>query len=319
MIDYIDKKYFLLAVAGNPRKDISSNDIAVKCPICGDSKIHRNEKRLHLYEKNGKTKVHCFNGDCSVGNTNVYGFLKSFYPELFNAYKREKFNQNLSRSEDVFEKFKAQQKKVLTQDLSNYFQPLTFDAIEYINKRGYTYNSNDFGTWYSGKNPLKIGERIYYLQDCLIIPLYYNNEMYGFYSRSIKDKKFYTYMNESNIGYKIWNWFNINKSEPCYIFEGIFDAISAWMCGLKNVIACMGASIPQERIDELKHPIFCLDNDRTGLNNMLKYSKKYSVIAWNNEYKDCNEMLQHKIDVKQEIENNVYTGILAEVKIRAKL
>ena len=72
MLSPIDIKYFKLAV-GNATKD-SDTDIAVKCPICGDSKIHKNSKRLHLYQKNNITLVKCFNGGCEVNN-NMYNFL----------------------------------------------------------------------------------------------------------------------------------------------------------------------------------------------------------------------------------------------------
>ena len=326
-MDYLDKKYFLTAVADSRYKQISDSDIAVRCPICGDSKVHKNEMRLHIYEKNGQTRVGCFNGDCRVGQTNVYRFLRDFYPELFQQYKKEKFNQRLSELSnglDVFASLdlpkKVQEpKKVITQDLSMYFNELDQATLTYIQSRHYTYKETNFGKWYIGNNPLKIGDRIYYLKDCLIIPLYYKNEMYGFYSRSIKDKKFYTYMNEVNMGYKVWNWFNIDKNHPVYIFEGIFDAISAWSCGLKNVVACMGAKIPDERLKELKYPVFCLDNDKTGLNNMIKYSDKYQVVVWDNQFKDCNEMLINGLNVKDEIVNNAYSGILAQIKIRSKL
>ena len=60
--------------------------------------------------------------------------------------------------------------------------------------------------------------------------------MYGFYSRSIENKLFYTYMNYKNICYKICNWFNINKELPVFIYESIFDAISG---GLSNSIALL--------------------------------------------------------------------------------
>lgn len=329
MLDYTDKKYFKIAVSDAMSKDVSDSDIAVRCPICGDSKIHKNEMRLHLYEKNGITFVHCFNGDCAVGQTNMYGFLKRFYPDLFNQYKREKFNsvlKNIKDTGDVFKNLNLKKqetvkevKPVITQDLSLYFNELDQSTLDYIQSRHYTYKESNFGKWYIGNNPLKIGDRIYYLKDCLIIPLYYKTEMYGFYSRSIKDKKFYTYMNEANMGYKVWNWFNIDKNQPVYIFEGIFDAISAWSCELKNVVACMGAKIPDERLKELKYPVFCLDNDKTGLNNMIKYSDKYQVVVWDNQFKDCNEMLINGLNVKDEIVNNTYSGILAQIKIRSKL
>ena len=40
-------------------------------------------------------------------------------------------------------------------------------------------------------------------------------------------------MNDKNIGYKIWDWFNANKEKEVFVFEAIFDAVSS---NLKNVI-----------------------------------------------------------------------------------
>ena len=42
MLDFVDIKYFKLAVPG-PYKE-SPLDIAVKCPICGDSKYKKSEE-----------------------------------------------------------------------------------------------------------------------------------------------------------------------------------------------------------------------------------------------------------------------------------
>ena len=316
MLDYLDRRYFLQAISGSPKQIISDSDIAVKCPICGDSKIHRNEKRLHLYEKGGITRVHCFNGDCAVGNCTLKSFLYRFYPALYSGYKTETFARNLGKSEDVFKSL-PKRSNVRCFDFSQYFSPLSAQAKEYLLNRGFTY-TDTFGKWFSGKTDLKIDGRLFKVKDALIIPLYAPQGMYGFYSRSLKEKAFSMYMHEDNIGYKVWNWFNVDKSKPVYIFEGIFDALSAYSAGFRNVIACLGASIPQERLNELSDPVFCLDNDTTGLKNALKYTAKHKVVVYNNPYKDCNEMMLNGVDLKSEL-SHVYTGVLADIKIRAKL
>ena len=90
MLDFVDIKYFKLAVPG-PYKE-SPLDIAAKCPICGDSKYKKSVKRLHLYEKHGVTLVHCFNGDCELNTQMSLGnFLKIYKPELLLPYKTENF------------------------------------------------------------------------------------------------------------------------------------------------------------------------------------------------------------------------------------
>ena len=338
MLDYTDIKFFKLAVGQDRIGHETEIDINAKCPICGDSRIHQNVKRLHLYQKGDVTLVNCFNGDCPCQNKTMYNFLKTFYPNLLFQYKQEKFFRDienlkskkeepldLSVNYDFFKVQKAEDlpsSKIVTQDLSQFFKPLeqSKEAIKYLNSRGFTLNDiKNLGKWYFGTCNLEIEGKLYKTKNAIIIPLYFKGKMYGFYSRNIFEKSFYTYVNTNNVGFKIWNWFNIDISKPVYIFEGIFDALSAYKSGLTNVIACMGANIPNERIKELKEPVFCLDNDKTGLNNILNYSKNYKVCIWNNKFKDANEMLLNNLDVKSEILNNLSFGIQAQIKIRSKL
>lgn len=340
MISNINKRYFLLAVSGTKIGKTSNVDIAVRCPICGDSQKNKNSTRLHLYHKNGKDGIQCFNGDCEINGrvVNVYNFLKNFYPNLLENYKRENFIQNMNHlsadSIDVFadiaENIKSnqqsiqtnQQKPVLTHNLFQYFENIIEheEAISYLAKRGFDYFNSKYD-WYFGKQDLKIGDKLYKLTNALIIPLYYGDEMYGFYSRNIYNKEFFTYMPEQNIGFKIFNWFQIDKEKETYIFEGIFDALSMRE---DNVIALMGAKIPEERLKELKKPVFVLDNDKTGLLNSIEYARKgYTVYIQPGIYKekDMNElMLNHPdLDVSKMIRENLYSGISAEIRLKSKL
>lgn len=341
----IDKRYFLQAIDNAPMKEISPEDISVKCPICGDSRIHRNSKRLHLYTKNDKTLVHCFNGDCPVGQRSVFSFIRDFYPALFEAYRHDKFREKIengtlqtevrSMSEnyevkDIFDfgdkdvkpETKTYDADIICQDFSQYFKNISGTPAEaYLLSRGFSLQDLEGIPLYYANVNLKIGETNYPLVNSIVIPMVYKGVMYGFYSRSITEKKFYTYNHEHNMGYKLWNYFNIDRDQPVYIFEGIFDALSAYKCGVKNVIACMGAKIPLERIKELKEPIFFLDNDKTGLVNALNYCNKgYKVVVLPEGYpKDANEMLNTGKDIKSLINNYTYSGIMGVIKIRQRL
>lgn len=354
----LDIKYFKISVGQENIGKETLVDITARCPICGDSQKNKRSKRLHLYIKNNETRINCFNSGCECTNKSTYGFLKSFYPNLLENYKRENFIHNLSHlsgnseSEDVFAnitnkkegtltesnndfgsvdswfleednyKVEQEQKPVLTHNLFDYFENILEhdEAIDYLAKRGFDYFNSNF-EWYFGIQDLQIGDKLYKLTNALIIPLYYGDEMYGFYSRNIHSKQFFTYMPEQNIGYKIFNWFKIDKEKECYIFEGIFDSLSMRE---DNVIALMGAKIPEERLKELKNPVFVLDNDKTGILNSIEYTKKgYKVYIQPDIYKekDMNElMLNHpELDVSKMIKENLYSGISAEIRLKAKL
>ncbi len=334
MLSNEDKKFFKLTVT-----DIGKDndiDIAARCPVCGDSTTNKRSKRLHLYTKGTVTNVNCFNGGCPCENKTVYSYLRDFFPELLGAYKKENFKNTMktlageSDSKDVFSGMSKPVdnwdsvietvKPVTTQDLSPYMTPIDgTPAITYLNNRGIPYDK-EFGLWYYGNQDLKIGEITYPIKNSVIIPLYFDNEMYGFYSRSIKDKMFCTYNNEMNIGFKVWNWFKVDKTKPVYIFEGIFDAISS---GLTNIIALMGAKLPDDRLNELSHPVFCLDNDKTGFLNSIKYANLGKMVfVQPNELKekDMNELkLNHNINIPELIKGNLYSGISAVVRIKSRL
>ena len=336
MLDRIDIKYFKLAVGLENIGKETDLDITARCPVCGDSRKNKRTKRLHLYEKNGVTNCNCFNGDCGVQNKTVYSFLRDFFPALLPQYKKETFGntlEKLSKNEtaDVFSSFKKEPEETLEQpekvdillhDLSSYMHKIeeNQEALDYLKSRGFDYNNlkDKYGQWYFGFQDLKIGEKNYKITNAIVIPLYYDGKMYGFYSRSIYDKVFFTYMHDANIGYKIWNWFNVDKSKPVYIFEGIFDALSS---GFDNVIAAIGAKIPEERINELKEPVFCYDNDKTGMmNSIAQANKGYKVFVQPPGYaKDMNENMLNGVDCRNLIANNLYSGISASIRIKSKL
>jgi len=312
---------------------ISDMDIAIRCPICGDSKKNRQLKRLHLYTKNGANSdwVSCFNGECPVHNKTIYSFLRDFFPSLLSQYKRESFSDTMSKlangTEDVFGKFKKEtgnkESEILLHDLSPFLKNIeeSPDAIKYLKNRGFTYREDRFGKWYYGYQDLQISGILYKITNSIVIPLYYEEKMYGFYSRNINSKQFYTYMHNANIGYKIAFWFDINKNIECLITEGIFDCLSI---NYNNSIALMGAKLPEERLKELKHPVFILDNDKTGINNSIEYAKRgHKVFVQPDKYKekDLNELMLNNgdLDIYRLIKENIFSGISAEIRLKQKI
>jgi len=324
-LNYIDIKYFKMAVSAYEYKE-SDNDIAVRCPICGDSKYHKHEKRLHLYTKNNLTFVRCFNGGCPVNN-NMYNFLKLYYPHLLLPYKKERFNNNLEsikRQEndvisdmsfnlnDIDEQTQPQNADITKQDevslpnlyfkdtlksfnLLDFVMPLNQDCKQYLNIRGLSDIQFEI---YTGKTDFTAENKYIKIKDSIVIPFYFYQDnikqYYGFYSRSISEKRFINFTLNPN--YTIYNWFEVDKSKEVYIFESIMDAWSFYiMTGNKNIIALNTAKISQERLQELKYPVFCLDNDKTGLTSMIGYTNlsnaKFLIYDKDLPYKDINEIL----------------------------
>ena len=362
MLDPIDSLYFKLAVGSDRIKTETPVDIAARCPICGDSKHSKNKARLHLYEKNGKCFVNCFN-ECSCVNRTMTSFLRDYFPNLYDGYKKEKFGEQLKRlkedeisgaisAADIFTRDslknllddKDDKNKTDSSDITDItditdttnvsrcsitplilFELFCFEYNEqkitdYYKSRGLTYNPDVFGKSYNSGTALTIDGKSYPLYNFLIIPFYKDGKWFGFYSRSFDSHKFYTYMPSKNSGCKVWNLYNVDVSRTVYVFEGIFDALSAYEHGLDNVVACCGATLNSDILKQFNDVVFCLDNDRTGISNSIKYLKEgYKTVNWTNPYKDCNEMLKAGINVKSEITDNIVSGILGIVKLQSKL
>lgn len=320
----IDVRYFKLAIGESRIKHETPTDITARCPICGDSQKSKNKARLHLYMHNGKALVNCFN-ECSCVNKTVYNFLKDYYPNLLENYKQETFGNRMKEVKELdfsgFVPFEIKESKNIPPSLFNLSRYLdkSEKVYDYIESRGLEW-SPALGDVYLGRK-MTINGKFYNIDDFVVIPLYCEDSWYGFYSRSLTEHKFYTFMPEQNEGWKLWNFFNIDKSKPVYVFEGIFDALAAYNSGLTNVVACLGATPPLELIKDFDL-VFCLDNDRTGYLNSVKYLKRgYKALYYPDsiKQKDMNDILNAGVNIKELILENQVSGILGEVKIKSRL
>lgn len=335
MLSTVDIKYFKMATGGPFRE--SDVDIAVKCPICGDSKYKKSSKRLHLYTKDGNlTFVNCFNGGCAIDNKTMYNFLKEFYPDLFEMYKKETFNFKIQEYKKDFEdihknkindiNLSVDDFKIHHEPIINYipFNNISFGEIKestkaYLLSRGINYEkaSKIFGEFYTPSDNFIINGKYLKVKDFLLIPFRYQNKIYGFYSRSVTDKTFVNFTMEPN--YTLWNYFNIDKTKRVFIFEAIIDALSFYeMTGETNIIALNTSKINDDRLNELDMPYFCLDNDTVGIESMIKYTdiKKCNFLIYNNcPYKDMNDIYLNNYKLKFEFKS----GFAAKISLKQEL
>ena len=116
-------------------------------------------------------------------------------------------------------------------------------------------------------------------------------------------------------------WIKNPTTEPEIITEGLFDAIST---GYNNPAAMLGADLSDSYLKTLsKNTIIATDNDLTGVKKLYKFiNKGFKVFIWPDVFeKDFNEMLQNghsKVDIKDFIQRNTYTGLMARVKLGMK-
>lgn len=348
-LDPINVKYWRLAHSPNDLGVETHADFPCHCDICGDGK-NPNSKRLHLFTKS------TFNGDAvkcwNCGWTgNMWSYLSENHPALYTQYKRDKqsesFNEILTihkLEEEKKEPTEAEtempekisldfgeslnvsnfsnneprpqlEKAIDLPKLSNYHEAMT-----YIRNRGIEPNDD----WLYSTGKVSFGGKEYSLQDYIIIPLlWHDGRWYGFQALAYKKKDFRVVLLPDNTGWKVWNWNNIDKTKPVYIFESIYDAISS---GFDNVIAQLGASISQERLNELSEPIFCLDNqliDEASIRESGNYLEKgYKVFLWpkgSSKFKDTNDLRKRNVPydlIQKMITNNIYEGMQGVLKLK---
>jgi DNA primase len=317
MIPYTEQRYFLMTQPtwDKPAK-ISSNDIAIGCPICEEGKSKGKKQRCHLYYYGENLMVHCFN--CGMHHT-FRNYLKKYFPQLYKQYM---FDIGIFKTPKKEHTDKPKELKLFTfKDIGLNFIPVTESkkGMAYLYSRGV--DTKYFKKFYFGKYK-NYGEGI-------VIPFWYNDKIYGFQFRSINKKIFHTYLPEQNKGWKIYNYFTNEKK--VYVFESIFDLYSNDI-PLENKISSLGSDINIEKLNKFKEVIFCFDNDETGHKKAKKYAELgYGVFIWpdNIPYKDFNDILKDSIkkgkdpkEVRKKLSNliqkNTFDNISALVRLKLK-
>jgi len=111
--------------------------------------------------------------------------------------------------------------------------------------------------------------------DQLLIPLYANGQVCGFIRHIIGSKYLYNFYN----GYVPFNFHNALSSN-LYVVEGVFDALSVWQTGQRNVIGILGTGNIY-KVSRLLRKIMAsnvkimFDGDETGYHAAEKLHELY--------------------------------------------
>ena len=318
----LDAKFFKNNV-GKIKKD-GQNEISCCCPLCGDTK-----NRLHLVHvpMDDYNYVKCFNSGCEVEEpTSVFNFLTKLNSPDIDAYKREVLQDKISviKSEfslnSLLKKVQKTKQSAPVPKTTEIKMPLQHfklckdcpECLEYVQSRGF----EPLPDWrYSTEKFFTFNKKQIFLQDYLIVPIYVGNKFKGFYSRSIREKSFSTFLMPDVP--KLWR--NQPTKKPVIITEGIFDALSI---AEPNIGAMIGADLSPKIRSQLTDTIFAFDNDTTGTEKAIKFSKNHKVFVWPDlPYKDFNEMLlagHTREEIRDIVFKNTFKGIMAETRLRMK-
>ena len=321
MLSPINRKYFRLSV-GKLKKD-TDTDMSCCCPLCGD-----NKNRLHLFEPdNTGGIIKCFNSGCELEQgASLKQFLKMVHSPYEAAYRRETFTENIeelkneSSIQDILTKVEKKKTKIIPLPLDKLFMRASKSekAKEYLKTRGFEPQPDWFFAEGPEGVPFEYNKQKVQLKDVLIFPIYENESYKGFYTRSVVKKEFFIFLLPGTE--KIWIKGDILNNG--IIAEGLFDTLST---GFENCAAMLGADLSKDFMETLpKSTIFAFDNDKTGIFKAVKYAKLgFKIFIWPDfiKEKDFNELLISgwtKIDIRKMINANIFTGILAETKLKMK-
>ena len=317
-MDIIDSKYVNLVSSRLQKfKRVKANLYNFRCPICGDSKKHKNKARGYLYQVKTNTNFKCHNCGASLSLNN---FLKQIDPVLHKQYTMEKFKEgfaggrNFVVEEPKFEFSKPVFKKKLDIPLASEV-PI---AKEYLSKRGLDptkfYFTDKFKEWVNTQK--KTFDYIKKDESRIIIPMYDESKtLIGFQGRSLgpNSVKYITVMLNEEAP-KIYGLDTIKTEKPIYIVEGPFDSSL-----IENSVAMCGSDIDIRTFGWSDY-IWVFDNEPRNREIVERINKTISrgdkVVIWPAfvEEKDINDMVQHGHNVSRVLESCTYSGLEAKVK-----
>ena len=288
-----------------------ANSYPTRCDICGDSIKSKNKKRLSLYRKDNydSDSIKCFN--CGYTGT-MKSYIRDYHPEFLPEYLSYTSSKALKELE-IESILKTIPKKTETFALDLPKAIVNSQAVEYIRKRGG--NPNDF---FFSENGFDIDEKHFELKNYIIYPNIVDNKIISFYSRCLDSKSFYVYAPTADT--KSIGITNADPNRYIMVFEGLFDMLCV---PYNNKIAILGSN--NKSLCKFQKILFCLDNDKTGLNTMLDYTKyNYKFCIWCDDpeyshFKDINEVYQSGANIMEFIKNHTVDNITAECKIKFSL
>ena len=317
-MDIIDSKYIGLVSSRLQKfKRVKANLYNFRCPICGDSKKHKNKARGYFYQVKTNTNFKCHNCGASLSLNN---FLKQIDSTLHKQYTLEKFKEGHAGGRNfVVEEPKFEFKQpVFRKGLD---LPKASDvtvAKEYLEKRKLDpskfYFTNKFKQWTNTQK--KTFDTIGRDESRIIIPMYdENRNLIGFQGRSLgpNSVKYITVMINDDAP-KIYGLDTIETEKPIYILEGPFDSTlvenSVAMCGSDIDIGSFGWS----------DYIWVFENEprnRAIVNRISKtIDRGDKIVIWRSTVteKDVNDMTMSGHNVMNLLESNTYSGLKAKIK-----
>ena len=331
-MSYIDQKYINLCTSRVEKfKKVRDNLWNFRCPICGDSRKHKNKARGFVYRKKASFFYKCHN--CGVGLT-FNNFLKHIDRGLYTEYRVEKYKEGETQGNTPIPdkspfKFEAPKfDKSMNKHLDNLskFSDLKEDhpALSYVKNRKIPkehwdklYLADKFYEWSNSIFPEKF-KSINIDYPRLVIPFFdKSGEIFAYQGRAFgKEEPRYITLKIVSEKEKIYGLERINYDSHVYVVEGPLDSLF-----IDNCIAVAGADLNLLELSPNSTTVI-YDNEprnKHTVERMFKsVDKNYHVVVWPQDLKqkDINDMYLSGIeDVKSFIDEHSYQGLEAYLKI----
>ena len=316
-MDIIDSKYINLVSSRLLKfKRVKANLYNFRCPICGDSKKHRNKARGYIYAHKADMNFKCHNCGASTTFSN---FIKTLDPVLYKQYIFEKFKDRNTGKGSIFEEPKFNFKKPVFKKKLDIPKASEVEiAKNYLSKRGLDptkfYFADKFKQWVNTQK--KTFDYINKDESRIIIPMYDESKtLIGFQGRSLgpNSVKYITVMLNEEAP-KIYGLDTIKTEKPIYIVEGPFDSSL-----IENSVAMCGSDIDIRTFGWSDY-IWVYDNEprnREIVNRIFKtIDRGDKVVIWPSTVneKDVNDMTMSGHNVMNLLESNTYSGLKAKIK-----
>ena len=316
-MDLVDSKYIGLVSSRLQKfKRVKENLYNFRCPLCGDSKKHKNKARGYVYALKADMNYKCHNCGASLTFSN---FLKQLDSVLYKQYIFEKFQTRNTGKGSIYEEPKFEFKKPVFK--SKLDLPKASEvpvAKTYLEKRKLDpskfYFASKFKKWVNTKK--QTFETVDRDESRIIIPMYdTERNLIGFQGRSLGPNfvKYITVMLNENAP-KIYGLETINSNETVYVVEGPFDSTfvenSVALCGSDGDMAHLeGSSI-----------VYVYDNEPRNQEILGRIEQCINrgerVVIWPRsiEEKDINDMVLANYDIMDILKLNTHSGLEAKVK-----
>ena len=331
-MSYIDQKYINLCTSRVEKfKKVRDNLWNFRCPICGDSRKHKNKARGFVYRKKASFFYKCHN--CGVGLT-FNNFLKHIDRGLYTEYRVEKYKEGETQGNTPIPdkspfKFEAPKfDKSMNKHLDNLskFSDLEegHPALSYVQNRKIPkehwdklYLADKFYEWSNSIFPEKF-KSINIDYPRLVIPFFdKSGEIFAYQGRAFgKEEPRYITLKIVSEKEKIYGLERINYDSHVYVVEGPLDSLF-----MDNCIAVAGADLNLLELSPNSTTVI-YDNEprnKHTVERMFKsVDRNYHVVVWPQDLKqkDINDMYLSGIeDVKSFIDEHSYQGLEAYLKI----